>query len=311
MLKSVRVLTAALAMTTMAAAQKTTSKIWPPWSPPPAGFNFTIQQINNVPDLHGDIVDPQLVVFFAGNQFMATAELMQAFRQEHPEVQRIFWETLPPGILARQMEQGAVIIGNLRIAIKPDIYTAGTRRIKPMQEQRLFTNVVTYARNRLAIMVARGNPKNVLGLRDLGRADVRVSMPNPEWEGVAALITASYKKAGGEDLVSEIMQKKVNSGGTFLTQIHHRQTPLRIMLHESDAGVVWYSEARFQEMIGNPLSTIEIPAQQNTTGVYLAGVLKSAPHPEAARAFADFLVSGKAQQIFHKYGFLPPREPSQ
>jgi len=283
------------------------SKLWPPWSQSPSnGFNFTVQQIDNVPDLHGDIVDPQLVVFFAGNQFMATAELMDAFRREHPEVQRIYWETLPPGILAKQIEQGAVIIGNLRIAITPDIYTAGGKRIRQFEEQKRFDRVEQYAQNRLAIMVRKGNPKKVLSLNDLGRNNVRVSMPNPAWEGVATLITSSYKNAGGEQLVDRIMQEKVKDGTTFLTHIHHRQTPLRIMMGESDAGVVWYTEAKFQKMIGNPINLVEIPAKQNVTGMYFAGLFKNAPHAQAAREFMDFLMSEKAQAIFRKYGFLPP-----
>lgn len=306
------ILAVVLAATAMASAQTAPNKIWPPWSAPPTdGVNFTIQQIDNVPDLHGDIVDPQLVVFFAGNQFMATAELMQTFRQEHPEVKRIFWETLPPGILAKQIEEGALIIGNLRIAIQPDIYTAGQRRVDEMRKQGKFEQVVTYASNQLAIMVGKGNPKHVQGLKDLARADVRVSMPNPAWEGVANLIIESYKKAGGEGLNNEIMQKKVQNGGTFLTQIHHRQTPLRIMRHESDAGVTWYSEARFQQMIGNPIDMVEIPPSKNMTGVYMAGVLKDAPHAKLAREFAAFLVSPSAQAIFKKYGFQPPPRDRQ
>jgi molybdate transport system substrate-binding protein len=287
------------------------TRVWPPWSPPPAnGLNFTIPQIDNVPDLHGDIVDPQLVIFFAGNQFMVTHELMDAFRQAHPEIQRIYWETLPPGILARQIDNGALIIGNLRIAIKPDIYTAGARRIKEFQQQNRFESVETYAQNRLAIMVSKGNPKRIKSLKDLGRSDVRVSMPNPEWEGVANLITDSYKKAGGKELVTQIMKDKVQNGTTFLTHIHHRQTPIRLMLGESDAGVVWYSEARFQQMIGNPIDMVEIPPDQNMTGTYLAGVFKDAPHAEAARAFAGFLLTNQAQAIFRKYGFSgpPPEE---
>jgi molybdate transport system substrate-binding protein len=285
------------------------ARIWPPWNPPPSGgVNFTVDQIDNVPDLHGDIVGPQLVVFFAGNQFMATDELMAAFRQAHPEVQRIYWETLPPGILAKQIEQGAVIIGNLRIAIKPDIYTAGTRRIQQFQDQGRFESVETYARNRLAIMVRKGNPKGVRSLKDLGGSGVRVSMPNPEWEGIANQIIGAYRKAGGEELANRIMREKVRSGTTFLTQIHHRQTPVRIMRGESDAGVVWYSEARFQQIIGNPIDLIEIAPDQNVTATYIAGVFKDAPHAAAARAFATFLVSAKAQAIFRKYGFLPAPE---
>ena len=293
--------------------QSKEAKIWPPWNPPPAnGINFTIPQIDDVPDLHGDIVDPQLVVFFAGNQFMVTHELMDAFRQAHPEVQRIYWETLPPGILARQIENGALIIGNMRIAIKPDIYTAGARRIKEFQEQGKFEKVETYAQNRLAIMVSKDNPKGIKSLKDLGRSDVRVSMPNPEWEGVANLITESYKKAGGEDLVNQIMKNKVQQGTTFLTHIHHRQTPIRILQGESDAGVVWYSEAHFQQMIGNPIGMVEIPPEQNMNGIYQAGIFKNAPHAEAARAFAGFLLTEKAQGIFRKYGFSgPPQQSNQ
>jgi len=284
------------------------ANIWPPWDQPPAeGLNFTIHQIDNVPDLHGDIIDSQLVVFFAGNQFMVTRELMAAFRQEHPEIQRIYWETLPPGILARQIEQGAVIIGNLRIAIKPDVYTAGNRRIQQLQQQQRIDPAVRYARNRLAIMVKKGNPQNVRSLKDLGRADVRVAMPNPEWEGIANLIIQAYKKAGGEELANRIMKEKVKDGTTFLTHIHHRQTPIRIMLDESDAGVVWYSEARFQQRIGNPIDMIEIPDDQNVTGDYWAGSFKDAPHTEAARAFVDFLVSAQGQAIFKKYGFMPAK----
>jgi len=291
----------------MGKIEREAPKLWPPWSQSPSnGFNFTVPQIDNVPDLHGDIVDPQLVVFFAGNQFMATAELMDAFRLEHPDVRRIYWETLPPGILARQIEEGAIVIGNLRIAITPDIYTAGGKRIRQFEEQKRFDRVEQYAQNRLAIMVRKGNPKKVLSLNDLGRDDVRVSMPNPAWEGVAALITNSYKNAGGEQLVDRIMQEKVKDGTTFLTHIHHRQTPLRIMMGESDAGVVWYTEAQFQKMIGNPIDFVEIPAKQNMTGMYFAGLFKNAPHAQAAREFMDFLMSEKAQAIFRKYGFLPP-----
>ena len=292
-----------------ARSSEAAEKYWPPWNAPPAnGVNFTVPRIDNVPDLHGDIVDPQLVVLFAGNQFMATEELMREFRQAHPEVQRIFWETLPPGILAKQIEQGALIIGNLRIAIQPDLYTAGARRIEPMEQQGRFSRVETYARGRLAIMVARGNPKQVRSLKDLGRPEVRVAMPNPEWEGVASQIIASYKKAGGEALADRIMKAKVADGSTYLTRIHHRETPLRIMLGESDAGVVWYTEAKFQEAIGNPIESVEIPAAENTVGTYMAGVLKNAPHEAAARAFFDFLTGAQGQAILRKYGFLAPKE---
>src|SRR5690606_28371497 len=63
----------------------------PPWNTPPSSaVEFTIRGINNVPDLYGDIVDPQLVVFFAGNQFMCIDDLLAGFKKKHPHIERIF-----------------------------------------------------------------------------------------------------------------------------------------------------------------------------------------------------------------------------
>lgn len=288
---------------TVASAQK----VNPPWSTfPQTGKQFTIPGIDNVPDLHGDINDPDLVVFFAGNQFMVVPDLLKAFKEEYPQYKRVFVETLPPGILLDQIEQGAIVIGNMRISLKPDIFTAGKKRLAQIQnEKHLFGETVNYTRNRLAIMVYKDNPKHITSLQDLGKPDIRVSMPNPHWEGIARIIMDSYKRAGGEKLVDEIMEKKVKAGTTFLTHIHHRQTPIRIMEKKSDAGLVWYTEAFFQRMIGNPVGLVEIPAKVNTEVVYTAAALKDAPHPQAAEAFLKFLGSKKASEIYQKYGFMP------
>ncbi|WP_448635973.1 hypothetical protein [Pedobacter panaciterrae] len=97
----------------------------PPWNTPPdAKVQFTIPGIDNVPDIYGDINDPQLVVFFAGNQFMVIDDLMKSFKLKYPQYTRVLAETLPPGILAKQIEAGSIVIGNMRITLKPDVYTA-------------------------------------------------------------------------------------------------------------------------------------------------------------------------------------------
>ena len=145
--------------------------VYPPWCEPPQnGKNFTIRQIDDVPDLHGDIVNPQLVIFFAGNQFMVAPDLVKAFQEIYPQYKRIYVETLPPGILADSIEKGALIIGNRRIAIQPDVFTAGKERIEKLQKEKGWfdeSSIVHYARNKLAIMVRKGNPGNVHSLEDL------------------------------------------------------------------------------------------------------------------------------------------------
>ena len=278
----------------------------PPWNPPPqGGVAFSAPPVDAIADLHGDVVDPQLVVFFAGNQFMVVHDLLAAFRQAHPQYRRIFVETLPPGILARQIETGSLVMGNLKIALQPDVFAAGKASIAQHQKEHgWFADTYDYARNPLAILVAKGNPKGIKGLADLGRGDVRVSMPNPAWEGIARQIEASYRKAGGDALDRTIMHTKLAAGTTFLTSIHHRQTPLRVLQGDSDAGVVWSTEAYFQQQIlHHPVDTVAIPAAQNSIATYTAARMKDAPHAQAAKDFLAFMQTPAAQGIYRKYGF--------
>jgi len=276
-------------------------KFDPPWNKPlESKVMFTVPGIDNVPDLYGDISDPQLVIFFAGNQFMCVDELLAAFKVKYPQYQRVFAETLPPGILANQIAGGSVTIGNMRITYKPDIYTAGKNAIDKMD---IFTKTEAYANNRLAVMVKKGNPKQIKSLVDLGGKDIRVSMPNLQTEGIGKQIEAAYVKAGGESLRKNILEDKVKDSTTYLTKIHHRETPMRILYDQSDAGPVWYSEAYYQQMIGHPIDLVELPQNENVPAQYVAGSLKTAPHPQAAKDFMDFLISAEAKVIYKKYGF--------
>jgi molybdate transport system substrate-binding protein len=128
-------------------------------------------------------------------------------------------------------------------------------------------------------------------------------MPNPQFEGVARQIRAALVKAGGESLAEQVYGKKVKDGETLLTRIHHRQTPLFLMQHLAEAGVTWRSEAIFQEEIGNPIGHVDIPSEVNTLANYSAAMVTGAPHPEAARAWLDFVASDFAFKIFERYGF--------
>jgi ABC-type molybdate transport system substrate-binding protein len=277
----------------------------PPWNKPPESkVQFTVPGIDNVPDLFGDINDPQLVIFFAGNQFMCIDELIAAFKEKYPQYKRVFAETLPPGILSRQIVEGSLVVGNMRITLKPDVYTGGKSRMDKTLEW--FSRTELYARNRLAIMVQKGNPKRIKGLADLGKAGLRLSMPDPETEEVGKRIEEAYVKAGGESLKTAIMQNKVHDKSTFLTQIHHRQSPMRILYNQSDAAPVWFTEAYYQKMLGHPVDLIEIPEQENVHAQYIAGLMKDAVHVQAAKDFMDFLIGPEAAAVYKKFGFERP-----
>jgi len=303
------VLAAALALP--AAAEK----LFPPWSDgrnDPAtykGLEFTVDQVDDMADFHGNLDDPKLVLFVGGNYFFAMAPLAAKFEALHPDYKgRLFYITIPPGLLVDAMNKHDTFTsGNLTFTIHPDLYAAGYSKVRDQIDTGLLAAPdVPYATNDLTIMIPKGNPGRIASLIDLGKPGVRLIMPNPKFEGVVKQIKAALKKAGGDALVTAVYDTKVKNGETILTHIHHRETPLFLMQGKGVAGVTWRSEAIFQEQIGNPLADVKIPDGDNATAIYGAAAVKNAPHPDAAKLWLDFLASHDALAIFETYGFKPP-----
>lgn len=270
------------------------------------GLEFTVREADNLADFHGDLTNARLVLYVGGNYFFAMAPLVQAFEAKHPELKgKIYYETIPPGLLARQMKAGGrITVGNMTWTAKPDAYFAGLVAVKRLiDEGELVGPPVAYATNQLTIMVPKGNPAKITSLSDLGRPDIQLAMPNPEFEGVSRQVKAALSKAGGEALVKAVYETKVNDGTTHLTRMHHRQTPVWLMQGRAQAGVTWRSEAIFQNLERLPTDHVDIPADQNVTGIYGGAVVKGAAHEQEARLWLDFLTGPEAQKVFAGYGF--------
>jgi ABC-type molybdate transport system substrate-binding protein len=291
---------------------KAIEAIYPPWQHgddsdvTDRGFEFTVPPANVLADFHGSLDNAKLVLFASGNYFFALGQLVTAFGEANPRYRgHVFYETLPPGLLLKQMDAGGTVTsGNMTWTVKPDVYLAElAASTQLVQSGRLVGPVITFATNDLTIMVPAGNPGHVATLADLARPGLALAMPNPEFEGVARQIRASLVKAGGEALAEKVYGEKVKDGETVLTRIHHRQTPLFLMQHLAEAGVTWKSEATFQEEIGNPIGHVDIPPELNTLANYSAAMVAGAPHPEGARAWLDFIGSDGAFKILERYSF--------
>jgi ABC-type molybdate transport system substrate-binding protein len=288
--------------------------VYPPWQHGAnndslvRGLPFTEPDADNLADFHGNPVNPSLVLYVGGNYFFAMAPLVQAFEARYPQYKgHVYWETIPPGLLVKQMVSGGTVtVGNMTWTVPADVYLAGLKAVqKQIDAGLLQAPVVPYVTNTLTIMVPAGNPAHIAGLADLGKPDVRLAMPNPAFEGIARQIKASLEHAGGDTLENAVYGTKVADGSTVLTHIHHRQTPLWIMQGKAQAGVTWQSEAMFQEQAGHPISHVDIPATDNTTAIYAGAVTAHTPHVEAARRWLDFIRSPAGLTIFERYGFKP------
>ena len=262
-------------------------------------------------DLHNLELAEQadLVLFMAGNQFMAMEEIITAFQQEYPGVSNIFYETLPPGLELRQIMAGGAIFRDRLISVPADVYSSVNRRaMETLAENHLIApeGYFPYLNNRLTLMVPSGNPAGITGVEDLGREDIRISQPDPEHEDIGHHIIEMYRQAGGDALVRRIMKEKKAAGTTLFTKVHHRETPERIKESVVDVGPVWATETVHARQAGLAFEVVapgRLLDQRGRVNYFICG-LKNGKNHENGRKFLDFILSPPARKIYHKYGFV-------
>jgi ABC-type molybdate transport system substrate-binding protein len=169
---------------------------------------------------------------------------------------------------------------------------------------------LTYMHNELQIMVAEGNPKNVRGIDDLGRPDVRTSMPNPVSEGIMQFYARPVLERHGLWQVISAGKECSSCATTarnWFTAVHHRETPARISAGTSDAGIVWKTEVIEARRSGARVEGIALPSEDSLRDqvTYVAGTIEDGPHPAGAQEFLAFIATPAAQAAYAGFGFVP------
>jgi ABC-type molybdate transport system substrate-binding protein len=254
-----------------------------------------------------------LVLWLAGNQFFAMDDVLHAFQRQHPGT-TVGLITLPPGLLLQAIKAGGWVHADKDYRGLPDIYASvSLDHLRQLKASGLMDAYMVYMHNELQIMVAKGNPKMITGIKDLVRADVRTSMPNPIHEGImqfyARKVLERYgiwqSLSGGRECVS--CQTTKNN---WFTAVHHRETPERIKADQSDAGVVWKTEVVEAKRGGADIDAVALPYEDSLRGevTYVIGALKNSPHRSTAEAFLDFLRTPEGQDTYAKFGFVKAGE---
>ncbi len=284
-------------------------------------MNARNDQYPLIPDQRGDdlrgletIDQAELVIFMAGNQFMAMQELIAAFREANPDIGPIYYETLPPKMALRQILAGGAIFQGRLIDVPADVYTS----VSPKGVEALAGAGLSdadacfvYLRNRIALMVPAGNPLEIASAVDLAREGLRISQPSLAHEDIAEHILAMYRQAGGEELLRTVMQDKADRGETLLTTVHHRETPEKILNGQADVGPVWATEIVHARRMGLPLAGVDLgpDLDQRDRVRYYACPLINGTNPDNGRRFLSFLQSGEARRIYAGFGFTPGTDP--
>ncbi len=151
------------------------------------GHDYRTFHVNGGID-YGKIKDSytsDLVMYLAGNQFMVMQELIKDFQSKNKNIKTVYVETIPPGqILKKQLLKQGEINGE-KTSMTPDLYASvNINHLKKLNKKGLLDKHIIYTHNKLELMVAEGNPKNIKGAADLGRKDLVQSHPNPLTEGI-------------------------------------------------------------------------------------------------------------------------------
>ncbi|MEF3403519.1 molybdate ABC transporter substrate-binding protein [Agromyces sp. CCNWLW203] len=229
-------------------------------------------------------LEGELTVFAAASLGTAFDELAARFEERHSSL-----EVLPitydgSSVLATQLIEGA----------RADVFaSADEANLDRVAAEGLVEGEPKiFATNVLEIAVAPGNPLDIGGLDDLagdaGDAPL-VIVCAPEVPCGAAAVTL-FEHAGVE-LTPASEEQNVSA---VLTKVH---------AGEADAGLVYVTDVA---AAGDEVEGIAIDGADAALNRYPIAALAGAANPEAAAAFAEFVLSLEGAAVLESFGFGAP-----
>ncbi|MBI4193773.1 MAG: substrate-binding domain-containing protein [Betaproteobacteria bacterium] len=253
--------------------------------------------------------EADLILWLAGNQFFAMDDVVKAFQRKSPGA-RVGLITLPPGLIMNAILAGGWTYEGKSYPGLPDVYASvNLGHLRNLKKAGLMDRYAVYMHNELEIMVAKGNPKNIRGIKDLVRPGIRTSMPNPVNEGIMQFYARKVLERHG--IWNQISGGKgcfscQTTPGNWFTSVHHRETPDRIKAGTSDAGIVWKTETQEAVRAGAPVQAVVLPPEDSLRDevAYAIGALTNSPRKATAEKYLEFLKTAESQQAYAKYGFV-------
>ena len=232
-----------------------------------------------------------LTVFAAASLSEGFTELGRQFEHAHPGV-RVQFNFAGSQQLVAQLEQGA----------KADLFaSADTRWMDELvAHDRVAGAPRWFARNRLAVIVPATNPARISRLDQLARPGIKLVL------GADAVPVGRYSRAVLErigaaahdpDYLRRVLANRVSEEESV------RGVVGKVQLGEADAGMVYRSDVG--AAVKRYVRVIAIPDSVNVVASYPLAVLRDAPAPELARAFAEFVCSAAGQKTLSAHGFMP------
>jgi molybdate transport system substrate-binding protein len=227
----------------------------------------------------GDALSGPLTVLAAASLTEAFDDARTVLQRKHPGL-TITDSFAGSQQLVAQVEQGAPA---------DVIATADTASMATLVTAHLVDAPTVFARNRLEIAVAPGNPKGVHRLADLARPDLTVVLADP---------SVPVGKAARQALQRAHVTVTPRS-----LELDVKSVLQKVATGEADAGIVYVTDVT---AAGSKVTGVPIPDAQNVIATYPIALITATTHRRAAAAFVGEMVSGDGQRALRARGFLSP-----
>lgn len=258
-------------------------------------------------DFHGNPLTAKLVVFSDGNHHMALEACCQSFLQRHPQINDIFYATTPPRVILQSVLQGGLMLGNLNLCIQPHVFISPSKILDQLVSNNLMSSHQAFAKSRRnVLLMKKGNPKNIMGIADLLRSDVQLTLSNPVTEAASYEVYQQTLLAAANEQGLDVAKfarliEKGSADVVFGESIHHREVPQTIFSDRADVAIVYYHLAlRYTRIFPDDFELVEIESKTNVCSDYHIGLINKGG--EWGQMFMDFMLSHDAISLYEEHG---------
>jgi len=233
----------------------------------------------------------ELTVFGAASLKDALDKAKAAYETANPGM-TVTISTDSSSALEMQIEQGA----------PADVFLSAdaTNPQKLVDKALADGQAVTFAGNKLTVIVPTADPAEIATPADLAKSGVKVIAAGDEVPitKYANQLVGNLAKETGypADFVAKYTANIASKEDNVKTVI------AKIELGEGDAGIVYVTDAKASTKV----APIDVPDTANVPATYAGVVVKASENPAAAKAFLDWFAGPDGQAILSGFGFLPP-----
>jgi molybdate transport system substrate-binding protein len=238
-----------------------------------------------------DTAQVELTVFAAASLKGALDKAKAAYEAANPGL-TLTVSTDSSAALETQIEQGA----------PADVFlSADTTNPKKLVDKALAEgDAVTFARNKLTVIVPTANPAAITSPTDLAKSGVKVIAAGDE------VPITKYAKQLVDNLAREAGYP-ADYAARYTANIASKEDNVKavvakVELGEGDAGIVYVTDAKASTKV----TPIDLPDTANVPATYAGVVVKASKNAAAARTFLDWFAGPDGQAILGEFGFLPP-----